>query len=338
MSKQHTITLNGNRFFARSGEVLLDAALVNGVDLAHDCRAGRCGTCLTRVNCGITIGGSTRQPGMVHACQARVLSDLTLTAETLPPVDVTEGRVTRIVNVTEDVAELTIAPVKPTLHLPGQYYRFTFQGFPARAFSPTQPLDGTWLNKAFKLNIKRVRDGRVSQQIGKAILPGHRVSMLGPFGHAFLRPNHTNRLVLIGGGTGFAPIWAVAQAALRENPSREIWLVGGVRKCAQLYMIPALQAAGRLPNVTVVASVESPDQAPAFAKIGTPDSALPQLRPSDTVYAAGSPVMVDAVAAAASEVGAMFYSDPFEAARGADNGELLTKIGSWIKAAVTGQR
>lgn len=78
MAKLHKIVLHGETFHARSGERLLDAALVNGVDLPHDCRAGRCGSCLLRVRSGITLGGETPQPGMVRACQAMAFSDLDL--------------------------------------------------------------------------------------------------------------------------------------------------------------------------------------------------------------------------------------------------------------------
>ncbi len=335
MSKLHKVVLNGKVFFARSGQLLLEAALVNGVDLAHDCRAGRCGTCITRVVEGITVGGGTRQAGMVHACQAHVLSDLTLACEPLPPVTAMEGRVAMLVDVAEDVAEVTIQPARKPGHLPGQYYRFTFQGYPARAFSPTESLDGTWLNKAFKLNIKRVRNGRVSSQLGTGIQAGHRVRMLGPFGHAFLRPAQKNRLVLMAGGTGFAPIWAIAQAALREDPFRPVWMVAGVRKLPQLYMGPALELANRFPNVTAIGAVDSSSPLPEFVAAGAPELHLPQLSREDTVYACGGPAMVDAVAAAASAAGAAFYADPFEAAP-PDDAMLLNRLGSWLRGAVAG--
>ena len=153
MSKFHKVSINGVVFPARSGECLLDVALGHGVDLPHDCRTGRCGTCLTRVLDGVTIGGEADQPGMVHACQARVLSDLTLACEPLPPAGTIQGRVTRIVELCEDVVELTIMPARKLDSLPGQYCRFTFQGFPTRTFSPTQPLSGRKLSRAFKLQI-----------------------------------------------------------------------------------------------------------------------------------------------------------------------------------------
>lgn len=335
MSKNHKVSFNGTTFYAQSGQVLLDAALVQGIEMPHDCRAGRCGSCLTRVAEGITVGGETHQSGMVHACQARVLSDLTLTCEPLPPVEIVTAKVTHYADLTDDVAELTLRPDRPLTALPGQYFRFQFQGFPARPFSPTAALDGRAAGGSFCLNIKRVRGGRVTSHLGTRINTGHSVRMIGPFGHCFLRPRETGRLVLVAGGTGFAPIWSIADAALRENPRRTIWITGGVRRAPSLYMLPALELAGRFPNVTSIATVEKPEAWLAHIHAGTPDQHIPPLTSDDTVYAAGGPDMVNRLAAAAKEAGAEFYSDPFDPGPGDD--EIFTKIGSWLRAKIGGQ-
>ncbi len=40
MTSKHHVTIDGQTITAQSGELLLDAALRNGVDLPYDCRAG----------------------------------------------------------------------------------------------------------------------------------------------------------------------------------------------------------------------------------------------------------------------------------------------------------
>ena len=52
MTRSNQITINGSSFLARHGELLLDAALSNGIDLPFDCRAGHCGTCCVRLVSG----------------------------------------------------------------------------------------------------------------------------------------------------------------------------------------------------------------------------------------------------------------------------------------------
>ena len=71
--------------------------------------------------------------------------------------------------------------------------------------------------------------------------------MTGPNGWAYFRPNLYNRLILIGTNTGFAPIWSIAVAALRENPDRRMMIIAGGRSVEALYMGPALVRLARFP-------------------------------------------------------------------------------------------
>lgn len=330
MAKRHRITVNSETFSAHSGQRLLDAALVAGVDIPHDCRAGRCGTCLTRIMSGLTYGGESRQPGMIHACQAHVFSDLDLTIEALPPVERTQARLVSLIDVTDDVAVLTIKPSTPLDIWPGQYCRFIFQGFPERAFSPTAPLDGSPNGDTFCLNIKRVRSGRVSTNLGGKIKPGHKLTILGPFGQAYFRPHRTHRLVLVAGGTGFAPMWAIGEAALRENPRRRVVFVAGTREIKSLYMGPALALVSQFPNVTAIATTEVMHADFPHVRHGRPSDHVPALEATDTVYAAGAPAMVDAVSKLALAARATFYADPFEPAGGQAE-DWLTKAVAWMR-------
>ncbi len=312
MAKQHRVTIGDEAFHARSGQNLIEAAIANGIEFPFDCRAGRCGTCLTRVHSGVALGGQTEQPGMIHACQALVLSELTLEVEPRPPVVAVRGEILRVLEVAEDIVEVTIASERPIDMLPGQYCRFKFRGYPARPFSPTFPLSILYDDGLIRVNIKRVRGGKVTQQLGRSIGARHKVLIEGPFGAAYLRPGLTNRLVLIGSGTGFAPIWAVASAALRENRMRSIVLVAASRKMHAFYMGPSLVMAERLPNVSVVACIGDLGASQGCLRAGEPIDHLPRLTSEDIVYAAGAPSLVMAVGAEAREAGSLFYSDPFE--------------------------
>src|SRR5579864_3814527 len=314
MSNFRNVTVRGRTFRVRAGDVLLDGALANGVDIPHDCRAGTCGTCMVQVVKGQTVCGETHTHGMVHACQARVVSDLEVAMEDVPEIDTTRARLAGLRELAPDIVELAIAPEREIAYLPGQYFRFAFNGFPARAYSATASLDGRIGGRVIRLNVKRVRGGRVSSCLGSSIRPGHRLRVQGPFGQAFLRPGGTGRLILAGSGTGFAPVWAIAVMALRENRQRPIVMIAGARRLKALYMTPALALLARQPNVTVIPTIdEGPSPTPAV-RIGRIEAQLPALDASDIIYACGSPRMVDAVAARVENAGATFYADPFESA------------------------
>ena len=84
MKKICKVTVNDEPFLANCGDLLLDWALMNGVDLPHDCRAGICGACKVRLVDGKVFGGQTRGDDMIHACQARIVSDLEIAIEAAP--------------------------------------------------------------------------------------------------------------------------------------------------------------------------------------------------------------------------------------------------------------
>src|SRR5438093_8986556 len=84
MSKICKVTINDEPFLANRGELLLDWALMNGIDLPHDCRSGICGACRVRLVGGTVFGGHSRGDDMIHACQARIVSDLEIAIEAAP--------------------------------------------------------------------------------------------------------------------------------------------------------------------------------------------------------------------------------------------------------------
>ena len=332
MTIYRNVSIKGRTFRVRVGDVLLDGALANGVDIPHDCRAGSCGTCMVQVVKGQTMGGATHTHGTVHACQARVVSDLEVEVEDVPEIETTRARLTGLRELAPDILELRIAPEKEISFLPGQYFRFTFNGFPARAYSATVALDGRIGGRVIRLNVKRVRGGRVSTAFGTSIRPGHRLRMEGPFGQAFLRPGRRGRLILAGSGTGFAPIWAIACMALREHRDRPIVMIAGARRLSALYMTPALALLARLPNVTIIPTIEEgPSPTPAV-RIGRIEAYIPPLKASDIVYACGSPRMVNAVAGCVESAGATFYADPFEPAAPEQPAGLLGMLKTLVQA------
>jgi 3-phenylpropionate/trans-cinnamate dioxygenase ferredoxin reductase subunit len=311
MTSFHVSVGEHGSFRARRGETLLDAALINGVDIPHDCRSGHCGSCRCKVESGTVEGGAVDDTGTVLACQARVTSDLDISIEDTPPIETFSGKVRWLQHLSKDITEVTIETKQPLDYLPGQYVQVKFAGFPARCYSPTLPLGGPVDRGAIRLQVKRVRNGRVSTALGEAIQPGHKVKIVGPYGSAYLRTGLSNRLVLVAGGAGFAPIWSIAHAALCEMPDREIVIVVGANRGAEFYMAQALLRLITFPKTTVIAVVREAERPDSAFKVGSPLDYMPALSPDDIVYACGAPRMVEGVLAVAKAAGACCYADPF---------------------------
>lgn len=331
MARTHKITIDGTSFSARRGALLLDAALSNGVDLPHDCRAGHCGTCCVRLVSGKVQGGEGSEPGVVHACQCRIVGDAVIEMGQPSGVRTVEGVLSSLLPLSPEVIEVGIRTDRALLYHAGQYAQVQFKGYPSRPFSITHPLRGSADGGSVWFHVRRMKDGHVTPALGKRIRPGHRVTLAGPYGSAHFRTNLDGRLILVATNTGFAPIWSIAVAALRENPERRMMIVVGGRSIESLYMGPALAQLARFPNVVVVPVCSAPQLLTTGVSPGRPTDYLPRLVPSDVVYACGAPAMVDAIKSIAVSAGAICHADPFVPSMGEQAGRsILSRAKGWL--------
>jgi len=331
MRKICKVRVNREQFTANCGDLLLDAALMQGIDIPHDCRAGYCGTCRVNVVAGRVFGGEDGDANVVRACQSRVISDLAIEIEDVPQAAIEHGHVVELARLAPTVVEVRIAMPRPLEFRPGQYCNVQFRGFPPRCYSPTFPVEGRHDATIVRFHVSRVRDGLVSSALGRRIQVGHRVKLTGPFGTAFFRRDHPGRMVLVASGTGFAPIWSIALAAIVERRNRDIVLVVGARSLRSLYMVGALCKLAPFPNVTIIPVVSETQTFSAAVRIGRPADYVPALASSDVVYVAGAPAMVQAVARMARAAGARCYRDPFATqARPAEPRSFFQRATSWL--------
>ena len=331
MGENHEISINGNTFLARRGELLLDAALSNGVDLPYDCRAGHCGTCCVRLVSGKVHGGKGAEPGIVHACQCRIVGDAVIERGEPSGVRTIEGVLGSLRALSPEVMEVGIRTDRALPYHAGQYARVRFRGYPSRPFSITHRLDGGPDGRSVWFHIRRMKNGRVTSSLGSRIMPGHRVKLTGPFGSAHFRPNLQSRLILVATSTGFAPIWSIAVAALREDPERRIIIIAGARKIKSLYMGPALVRLAGFPNVIVVPVCSTPQTFTNVVMLGRPADYLPRLHPTDVIYACGAPGMVNSIKSIAARFGVVCHADPFlPTTDDTVEGNVLSRAIGWL--------
>jgi 3-phenylpropionate/trans-cinnamate dioxygenase ferredoxin reductase subunit len=327
MRELYDVSVNGELFSAAHGDALLEAALRNGIDIPHDCRSEKCGTCRVRIMDGELEGIPDGEPNVMRACQCRIVSNVAIAFEETPQVCARNGVVHELNWLSSDVVEVCIKPSRPLRYLPGQYLHVQFRGFPERSCSPTVALELPDGGKFIRFHVHRSPNGQVSSALGRQISVGHRVRLTGPFGTAYLRTGLSNRLVLVSGGTGFAPIWATADAALRENANRMIVAIVGARSLAALYMIPALCELATGASAKLVAVIEERNSASSVIESGRPADLLPQLKADDIVHAAGEPETVEGVLQATGAAGVICHANAFQPAQAGTT--------SWIAPAAT---
>jgi 3-phenylpropionate/trans-cinnamate dioxygenase ferredoxin reductase subunit len=168
--------------------------------------------------------------------------------------------------------------------------------------------DGTHDPHELVFHIRRYPGGLVSTRINTAIRVGHRVQVRGPFGQAFLRSGD-GPIVLVAGGTGWAPIWSLASAARRSQRHRRLTVIAGARDPDGIYMRRSLEVLAHDGVADVIATTQV--GAGGAFRAGVPTDYLPELSAADTIYVAGPPGLVEAVKTRARAAQAPCYADPF---------------------------
>ncbi len=330
MGTRVNLKVNGSTIQAATNQTLVNAGMMAGIIIPHDCSSGQCETCRVRVISGSVGPEGTADGDSVLACKAILLGDAEIAYEAIPAVVKRSGEVVSLKTLTGAIVEVRVRLNTRLTYLPGQYVNVKFVGFPQRSYSLSLPLDASAEEDELTFHIRCFPGGFVSSALGRKIRPGGKVAIRGPYGHAYLR-QATGRLVLVAGGAGFAPIWSIALASRLSAPNRPISLVIGVGDVANLYMRPALQWLAEHGVSDIVLCADT-GEAPGVRR-GRPTAFLPRLHADDTVYTAGAPEMVAAIKVLCREAGVTCYADPFFA--GTQKASLVQRLSQLLQSATS---
>lgn len=339
----HRVTLrpSGRMFDVGDGEPILDAALRQSLALPYGCRDGTCAACLGRVLAGETVYPDGRPPaltdqalaaGKAVLCQARPAGDCEievrevdeardLVVRTLP------ARVERIEPVAHDVTVLGLRlPAAERLQfLAGQYIDILLKDGRRRSFSLANPPHD---DARLEIHVRRVPGGRFSDQLLAEMKPKALLRFEGPLGSFYLREDCERPIVLVAGGTGFAPVKSMVEHAIARGLRRPMHVFWGVRARRDLYMgeLAAHWAAlHEHIGFTPVLSEPAPGDGGETGLVHEAVlRALPELS-GHQVYMSGPPPMIDAARHAFRAAGLPrehLYFDSFDYAPDAVQGML----------------
>ncbi|WP_301103032.1 CDP-6-deoxy-delta-3,4-glucoseen reductase [Propionivibrio sp.] len=336
MAFQITILPSQHVFQAEADEIILDAALRQGVVLPYGCRDGACGACRGRVLSGqVDLGqaqikalsNAERSAGFALLCCARAHSDLSiegrelLSAQALP-VKTLPARVQKLTRVAPDVmlVELKLPASERLQFFAGQYIEILLKEGRRRAFSlANAPHDDSCL----QLHIRHMPGGQFTDRLFSTMQERDILRFNGPHGSFFLREDSTKPMLLVAGGTGFAPIKAIVEHAIAEQSTRPMAIYWGGRGRADLYLLPlAEQWAAAHSGIRFVPVLsEAPESDHWQGRSGFVHAAAMHDYPDlsgHQAYVCGSPAMV--AAARRDFVGQCqlpeteFFADSFELA------------------------
>ncbi|MDX1379553.1 MAG: CDP-6-deoxy-delta-3,4-glucoseen reductase [Xanthomonadales bacterium] len=329
---QVKVTGSGRTFVVNQGESVLDAATRQGVMLPYSCKNGTCGSCKGRVVAGdvhypfhppLALERHEIADGLALFCQAEPTEDLDIEVREIEavrdiPRRMMPGRVASKEQLSEDVMRLRLKlPRAQRLQfLAGQYIDIVLPGGKRRAFSIASPPS---LEGEIELHVRHVEGGDFTGYVFDELKERDILRIDGPQGIFFVRHDDGERpMVMMGGGTGFAPLKAMIEDLLEHGDRRPLTLFWGARDRAGLYLHElAAGWADEHAHIRYVPVLSDPGRAWNGATGLVHQAVLdafPDLSAHD-LYMSGPPMMIDAAKPAFAAAGLpaeRLYYDSFE--------------------------
>lgn len=328
------LTYEGNPIPLEPGQTVLDAAHASGIDLPCSCRNGVCQSCLVKAESGTApppgsqkgLKPSLVQRGYFLACIARPVQDLAV----LPP-DAHAGTISATITGVESLSP-TVSRVRFTPdtadpeslrdHRAGQFVTVLRSDGLARSYSianlPSAEGD-------IEIHVRRIDGGRMSTWLCDEKPLGSTVQLRGPAGDCMYLHDPDEPLLLVGTGTGLAPLVGIVNDALAHDHRAPIHLYHGALHPDGLYIqaeLRDLQAA--YPNLRITLCTMHGQRDPhdplgpdTIGKLD--DLVLERTRdlPSQRIYICGDPVFVHSLRKRLFIAGARMnaiHADAFEIA------------------------
>ena len=251
MPHQITINPSGHSFACAEGETVLTAAMAADLMLPYGCRNGACGTCKGKIVDGRvdygphqpgTLTDDEKRQGLALFCCAEPLTDLVLEIrEVRRAGDIQIRKLPcRIESIDKPAPDVAIVRIKLPANerlqfLAGQYIDLLLKDGRRRSFSlATPPHDDALL----ELHIRQIPGGFFTNQLFAEFKGREILRFEGPLGTFFLREDSDKPIILVAGGTGFAPIKGVIEHALHHHidAARPMVLYWGARAKRDLYL------------------------------------------------------------------------------------------------------
>ncbi|HXH64513.1 MAG TPA: 2Fe-2S iron-sulfur cluster-binding protein [Mariprofundaceae bacterium] len=292
-----TIAYEGRTYACEAGESVLDCLMRHGVLLPSSCRNGICQTCMMHAISGDIpeesqkgLKDTLKVQGYFLACVCRPRGDMEIRQATVEGHR-HAGTVSAKEQLNAQVMRLRIQPGAPFPYRAGQFINL-LHGNAVRSYSlASLPGEGE-----IELHVRQVPSGLVSSWVHRELAVDDGVEFFGPAGDCFYVPGKPEQpLLLVGTGTGLAPLYGIIRDAIAHGHTGDIRLFHGSLHRDGLYMVDTLQAlAAASENIRYIPCVLH-GEAPAGGAVGSIDDVVMQAMPDLAgwrVYLCGDPEIV----------------------------------------------
>ena len=316
------IEFRGRRYDVGKGESVLDVLLRAEQDVPHSCKKGVCQACIMQSLRGevpaetqTDLKETYRLRNYFLACQWQPSNDVQIA---LPDDSELYGRaiVDSVAKLNEGVCRVRMTPAADFDYYAGQFINIRRADGLVRSYSLASVPS---LDRHLELHVKRLQNGKMSTWIHDEVKIGDVIEFQGPNGGCFYAPGRADQdILLIGTGTGLAPLWGIVRDALAHDHSGKIALYHGVRDRGEVYLTEELRCiADRHCNFEFVQTLSAQRCRPHYGFGRADERAFvdhPELQ-GWRIFLCGAPSMVHAARKRAFLAGAylkQIFADPFE--------------------------
>ncbi len=243
-----TIAFEDQEYESEPGETILDCLIRHGVSVNYSCRAGACQSCMMVSTDGHPPTGS--QVGLKDTLKVQ---DHFLICSCVPEQDMSLARpggdgafydttVSGLDRLNDDVVRLRLERPDGYDYLPGQFLNLKNDQGVARSYSlASVPAVDDFL----ELHVRHMPGGQVSGWVAERLSVGDSVTISAAAGQCVYMPGRPEQsLLLVGTGTGLAPLLGIVRDALQQGHVAPIHLYHGSGDAQGLYLVAELRAMG----------------------------------------------------------------------------------------------
>lgn len=236
------ITYDNQQIEINEPETVLEGLERSGFKIPFSCRAGICHSCLMQaslqppISSQIGLSDNQKSQNFFLACSA--IPSKAMNVSLVGNTNKTNGTIKEKKFVNDKVLILKVEV--DFRWYPGQAVDVWYDEFQARPYSIASRLDQ---NKTIELHIKKHDQGLVSRWLHQDVTIGQSITLSKPSGNFFYNDSHQDKpLLLVGTGTGLAPLYGIAQEAIYQKHQGPIYIYIAASKKTDLYYVDQLNS------------------------------------------------------------------------------------------------
>lgn len=241
-----SIIYGGQSYQCKAQQSVLDCLTAHGVIVPSSCHAGICQTCMMKA-----VKGNVPASAQAGLKETLAAQNYFLACSCTPEEDMevmlpesglnkTTASVIEIKPLNADIACLKLQTKADFEYKAGQFINLYKDPLTARSYSLAS-VPGT--DEYLQLHVRKIPEGVVSSWVHEKLRVGDNIEISGANGNCFYVPGNADQsILLIGTGSGLAPLYGIIRDALFQGHRGTIKLYHGCVTVDALYLFNELKA------------------------------------------------------------------------------------------------